>query len=54
MKKSIKLFVSCSLLLTTMTYVVIQSKNKKKERKFITENRSTASYDEIAITGFLM
>jgi hypothetical protein len=32
--------------------MVIQSKNKKG--KFITENRSTASYDEIAITGFLM
>jgi hypothetical protein len=33
--------------------MVIQSKNKGNG-KFITENRSTASYDEIAITGFLM
>jgi hypothetical protein len=26
----------------------------KIKNGFITENRSTASYDEIAITGFLM
>ncbi len=53
MKKSIKLFVSCSLLLTTMTYAQWSSNQKiKGNGKFITENRSTASYDEIAITGF--
>ena len=53
MKNSIKLFVSCSLLLTTMTYAQWTSNQKiKGNGKFITENRSTAFYDEIAITGF--
>ena len=53
MKKLIKLFVSCSLLLTTMTYAQWSSNQKiKGNGKFITEKRSTASYDEIAITGF--
>ena len=53
MKKLIKLFVSCSLLLTTITYAQWSSNQKiKGNGKFITEKRSTASYDEIAITGF--
>ena len=53
MKNSIKLFVSCSLLLTTMTYAQWSSNQKiKGNGKVITEKRTTASYDGIAITGF--
>ena len=53
MKNAIKLFVSCSLLLTTMAHAQWSSKQTiKGNGKSINEKRSTASYDEIAITGF--
>jgi hypothetical protein len=53
MKNSIKLFVSCSLLLTTMTYGQWSSNQKIKGNGNVTsEKRMTNSYDEIAITGF--
>ncbi|MFV8335559.1 head GIN domain-containing protein [Flavobacterium sp. RSP29] len=53
MKNSIKLFVSCSLLLTTMTYAQWSSNQKiKGNGKVISEKRTTASYNGIAITGF--
>jgi hypothetical protein len=37
-----------------MTYAQWSSNQKIKETEIYYENRSTASYDEIAITGFLM
>ncbi|MFV8369922.1 head GIN domain-containing protein [Flavobacterium sp. LB2R40] len=53
MKISIKLFVSCSLLLTTMTYAQGPSNQKiKGNGKVISEKRTTASYDGISIIGF--
>lgn len=53
MKNSIKLFVSCSLLLTTMANAQWSSNQKiKGNGKVISEKRTTASYDGIAITGF--
>ena len=53
MKNSIKLFISCSLLLTTISYGQWSSNQKiKGNGKVISEKRTTASYDGIAITGF--
>ena len=53
MKNSIKLFVSCSLLVTTMVNAQWSSNEKiKGNGKVISEKRTTASYDGIAITGF--
>ena len=53
MKNSIKLFVSCLLLLTTMSYAQWSSNQKiKGNGKVTSEKRTTTSYDEIAITGF--
>ena len=53
MKNSIKLFISCSLLLTTISYCQWSSNQKiKGNGKVISEKRTTASYDGIAITGF--
>jgi hypothetical protein len=53
MKNSIKLFISCLLLLTTMANAQWSSNQKiKGNGKVISEKRTTASYDEIAITGF--
>lgn len=53
MKNSIKLFVSCSLLVTTMVNAQWSSNEKiKGNGKVISKKRTTASYDGIAITGF--
>ena len=53
MKNSIKLFISCSLFVTTMVHAQWSSEKKiKGNGKLITEKRNTASYDEIAISGF--
>ncbi len=53
MKKFIKLFVSCALLLTTMAQAQWSSNQKiKGNGNVISEKRETTSYDKVAVTGF--